>query len=202
RDAGVVVIERALDQALGAPGDLRACPTDLHVVERAAADDLADGTLAHLGQRLSRIAHAEERLLRIRELILHRKVQVDEVDVGGENARLEVARVDTRHVDLGDGLDPGYAPAPTRTAHIDQRPEALDHRFLRRPSRVEAARQPQDYDRRPQDEQQRATAAAAAPGAQERLELALQTLDALIEVRAALAGTAPPRALLTTVRLI
>ena len=57
RDAGVVVVERALDQLLGAAGDLRARAADLHVIERAASHDLADGALAHLAQRGLRIAH-------------------------------------------------------------------------------------------------------------------------------------------------
>ncbi|TLY52888.1 MAG: hypothetical protein E6K50_06430 [Gammaproteobacteria bacterium] len=80
-----------LDQILGAPGHLGARRADQQVIEGAAADDLADRALAHLAQGGFRIAHPEQLLHRVRELVLHGEMQVDEIDIRGEYAGLEVA---------------------------------------------------------------------------------------------------------------
>ncbi len=81
RDAGVVEVERALNEFFGPPRDLRPGRADQHIIERAASDDFANGALADLAQRELRIAHAEQHLARIGELVLHRETHVDEVHV-------------------------------------------------------------------------------------------------------------------------
>src|SRR6516225_3971476 len=198
RDPGVVVIEHALDELLGAPCDLGPGGADEELIERAAAHDLADGALGDLTQGALGIAHPEELLHRIRELVLHGKMQIDQVDVGGEHARLEVARIHARHIDDVDALDrPGETEVEARRCQLDEAPEALHHAPLGLLDLVDAVVEPHDHDGRKADEEQRAAVAppAAAGRAQQRLELALPALQALIEVGAA--WTASPWTLRT-----
>ena len=194
RDPRGVVIEGSLDQILGAPCHLGARRADQQVIEGAAADDLADRALAHLAQGGFRIAHPEQLLHRVRELVLHGEMQVDEIDIRGEHAGLEVAGIHARDIHLGDRLDgPGPAPAHPRSLHVDQPPEALDDAALGLCHLIEAAPQPQAERHQGSHQEQRAAVAAATAGSQQRLEPALPALQALVQVRAASTRAASPR---------
>ncbi len=79
-DAGLVRIERALDQFLGLGRDFLAALLE-HEVELAATDDLADGAFGDFLQRLFGIAHVERVRHRLGTPVLHGDVDVDEVFV-------------------------------------------------------------------------------------------------------------------------
>ena len=144
RDAGVVVIERLLDELLGAPRDLRARPAHQHLVELAAPHDLANGRLAHLAQGGIRVIHLEQLFLRIGVLVLHREVQVHEIHIGGQHPLLVVRGVHVRDVHLGDRLDrPRPAPAPAFLPDVDELAEAQNDTALGRFDLEKAAGQPQ-----------------------------------------------------------
>src|SRR5438067_1716620 len=194
RSAGVVVLERMLDELLRTPGDLRPGRADQQLVQCAASHDLADRALAHLGQRRFRIVHLEQLLHRIHELVLNREVQLDQVYVGGQHPGLEVARVHVRDVELRHRLDgPGPAPSDPRGLDVDQLPEALDDAALGLLDLVEAAEHPAAEHHERRDQEQRAAVPAAAPGPEPRLEPALPALQALVQIRSPLTGTASPR---------
>ena len=81
-DSGIVEIERALDELLGALRDVRARRAHQHVIERALADDLAEGALGDAAQRRLGVGDFEQHLHRIGVLVLDGKAQLDEIDVG------------------------------------------------------------------------------------------------------------------------
>src|SRR5947199_166703 len=137
---------------------------------------------------------AVQLLHRIRELVLNREVQLDQVYVGGQHPGLEVARVHVRDVDLRNRLDgPGPAPSDPRGLDVDQLPEALDDAALGLLDLVEAAEHPAAEHHERRDQEQRAAVPAAAPGPEPRLEPALPALQALVQIRSPLTGTASPR---------
>src|SRR6516164_6164831 len=114
-------------------------------------------------------------------------MEVHQVDVGGEHAGLEVAGVHARDIDDVDALDrPGETEVEAGRRHLDEPPETLYHTALGLLHLVDAVVEPHGDDGRNADQQQRAAVAprGPSPAAQDRLELALPALQALIEVRA------------------
>jgi hypothetical protein len=129
-------------------------------------------------------------------------VQVHEIHIRGEHARLVVGRIDVRDVHLRDRLDgPGPAPAPSLVAHVQELAEAENDAALRRLDLEEAAGQPQSHHYGDDHEQQRAALAAFATRAQQGLELALPALHTLVQIGPALARPPSPWIVLTA-RLI
>ncbi len=85
-DAQVVVIERLLQQLLGAVGDRRI--ERQRLVDRGLPDRLAHGALAYLHQRLFDIVDLEQILARFRLGVLHRRFDLDQIGIGGQHSRI------------------------------------------------------------------------------------------------------------------
>src|SRR5450631_3246859 len=200
-DAGIVEIERALNELLRQLRDMRAGGANQHIIQGTLADDLAESALADAAQGGLRIRDLEQHLYRIGVLVLHRETQLDQVDVRRQDARLVVAAIDVRDIDLGQGLDrPRPAPPPALPAHMDELAETLDDAALGGLDLEEAAGKPQEerHDRNDGDER---AAAFAATRTKQRLEPALPFLQALIKT-CVRAGPLAPGTLLTAAGLI
>src|SRR5690606_23723441 len=197
--AGAIVVQRLLHELARLLRDLgAACAED--EIEVVAADDLADGALGDIRQRLVGVAHIEEIRGRIAAAVLHGEIDGDDVLVLGEHLRTVREARDLADVDLVDGLDrPRQVPVQARRRGGLQLAETQYHTGLGGIDLVQAGSQPaqRQYGQQQADD---GTVAGrhlrvAATAAEQPRQLTLQVAYQLIEVRrvalAAAAATAP-----------
>ena len=186
--ARTVLIERALDEFLGAGGDLLAVGHE-DGVEGVASDDLADRHLADIPQGLVGVFDLEQILHGVSQLVLNGERHVDEVDVLCQHLRGVVDAADFLRVDLGELLDGPQVEAEAGVTHRHELAEALDDTALGLVDGEEALPRPEERRHAEHDEQLLTVVARRlfAPGrsrpaaaAQDLLELALEVAEGVV----------------------
>ncbi len=152
--AGIIAVERGLDQLLETVGDSLTIPVEDRG-QLGLRDDLAHGRFRNRADRGPRITQVEEEFVRLGDIPDDLKVDVDDVFISGQHqARITAARA---HTDLfglfaGHGDHLGGHNRPGRKveagiAHLGELAQEQLDRLLFGPDRVERGHQPQDQRR-------------------------------------------------------
>ena len=189
-DPHVVIVERPLQQELGALGDRDIVGQGL--VERDLADRLAHGAFADLGQRVLDVSYLEQQFERIGLDVLHRRFDLDQIGVRRQHAGVVDHAVLVRHVDDDFALDrPGQVPVVAGTGGLQILAEAQYHGALLRVDAVQAAADPHGADQHQDAAQARAevagalSAAAAGPAPaapEQRRQAALEIAQHIVQI--------------------